>query len=556
MGIKKYTPTTWIGGKTIGTADVMNNIEDGIVALYEHIDSSISHSDVPQLNVKDFGAIGDGVTDDVVAIQSALNLARELNGAKIYVPKGVYLLGTTLEIYANTHLKLDDNAIFRRSLKGNMALNGTVGGLNPQSNITIEGGTWDMDNNHTRYYGGGHITFGKSKNIKVLNVTFLNNHGNHSLDIAGVEDMVIRDCKFKGFWINPAGDRDYVEAVQISDFTEAGQPIFASENAEQNSLVFDGSSCNNILVENCIFEKNENNSKYIAHSCGIGNHSATEGTRSSNVTIRKCKFVGCSHYGIRPFSYDNTTIDDCVFIDCGEGVHITSVGKGDMSTVFQTPLPAINTKIINCYFKNIAKYGVWSTGKQSLLTSSVDLSYSDGLFISNCVFDTSTVADCSAIKLELNKNVQITGCKFKDVQRGIHLSSCDNVTIKNNDFDNTVTEGIFTSITTQISNIYNNNVIVDGNTLRDIGRTGIFIRYTDYLVSCNNFIYTSSKDEPNARNAISVSGCKKGYVYCNFADGETNKVGVDISSSCTNIVDFNNMAKGLTSSTVNSSKTE
>lgn len=37
MSEYKYKPTTWIGGKTIGTADVMNNIEDGIVKAHELI---------------------------------------------------------------------------------------------------------------------------------------------------------------------------------------------------------------------------------------------------------------------------------------------------------------------------------------------------------------------------------------------------------------------------------------------------------------------------------------------------------------------------------------
>ena len=39
MSEYKYKPTTWIGGKTIGTADVMNNIEDGIVKAHERLDN-------------------------------------------------------------------------------------------------------------------------------------------------------------------------------------------------------------------------------------------------------------------------------------------------------------------------------------------------------------------------------------------------------------------------------------------------------------------------------------------------------------------------------------
>ena len=41
------------------------------------------------INVKDFGAVGDGTTDDTVAIQTAINCLP--CGAKLYFPAGVYL---------------------------------------------------------------------------------------------------------------------------------------------------------------------------------------------------------------------------------------------------------------------------------------------------------------------------------------------------------------------------------------------------------------------------------------------------------------------------------
>jgi len=43
------------------------------------------------LNVKDFGAVGNGVTDDVNAFQAAVNQAL-LTGGSIYVPAGTYLI--------------------------------------------------------------------------------------------------------------------------------------------------------------------------------------------------------------------------------------------------------------------------------------------------------------------------------------------------------------------------------------------------------------------------------------------------------------------------------
>ena len=45
------------------------------------------------INVKDFGAVGDGVTDDTQAIQNALD-----SGKNIYIPEGVYICTEELEI--------------------------------------------------------------------------------------------------------------------------------------------------------------------------------------------------------------------------------------------------------------------------------------------------------------------------------------------------------------------------------------------------------------------------------------------------------------------------
>ena len=35
---QKYTPTKWVANETIGTANVMNNIEQGIVGAYDEIE--------------------------------------------------------------------------------------------------------------------------------------------------------------------------------------------------------------------------------------------------------------------------------------------------------------------------------------------------------------------------------------------------------------------------------------------------------------------------------------------------------------------------------------
>ena len=68
-----YTPTEWIPNRTIGTADVMNNIEKGIVDAHEKVDELDSQIKDIVGNAKNYGAKGDGITDDTQAIKNAIN---------------------------------------------------------------------------------------------------------------------------------------------------------------------------------------------------------------------------------------------------------------------------------------------------------------------------------------------------------------------------------------------------------------------------------------------------------------------------------------------------
>jgi len=50
------------------------------------------------VSVKDFGAVGDGVTNDAAACQAAITSVDTGTGGTVYFPKGTYLLGSTLTI--------------------------------------------------------------------------------------------------------------------------------------------------------------------------------------------------------------------------------------------------------------------------------------------------------------------------------------------------------------------------------------------------------------------------------------------------------------------------
>lgn len=93
----------------VASASVTNNslfldASDGILKFKNN--SGISNSTIEKINVKDFGAIGDGITDDTQAIQDAIDYCmytRPTRGGVVFIPAGIYKITDTLHLgYGDT----------------------------------------------------------------------------------------------------------------------------------------------------------------------------------------------------------------------------------------------------------------------------------------------------------------------------------------------------------------------------------------------------------------------------------------------------------------------
>ncbi|MGD1064869.1 MAG: glycosyl hydrolase family 28-related protein, partial [Terracidiphilus sp.] len=61
------------------------------------------------LNVKDYGATGDGRTNDTLALQLTIERCSVLGGGEVVVPAGDYATGA-LELRSNVTLRIEDGA--------------------------------------------------------------------------------------------------------------------------------------------------------------------------------------------------------------------------------------------------------------------------------------------------------------------------------------------------------------------------------------------------------------------------------------------------------------
>lgn len=130
------------------------------------IHESNSIEDIKILNVKDFGAVGDGKNNDTMAFKKALNAASKFKATKIIVPNGTYLLlNPGLEKTKQSSMSGIEG--FKASADNTKIVNANIliDGLN---NISIEGGT-DTNLLITRALDTA-IQIINSKNIKISNL--------------------------------------------------------------------------------------------------------------------------------------------------------------------------------------------------------------------------------------------------------------------------------------------------------------------------------------------------------------------------------------------------
>jgi parallel beta-helix repeat protein len=148
-------------------------------------------------NVKDFGATGDGVTDDTAAITAAVEAARAAGGGDVYVPTGTYIV--------SGHNEPSDGAIM---LYDNIHLYGDGMGA---TNIKVADG-WNM-----KMTGVIRTEYGvATNNVTVDNLTIDGNRANVTSKIDGwfngyapgkeghdsnitLDHVEVKDCSGYGF---------------------------------------------------------------------------------------------------------------------------------------------------------------------------------------------------------------------------------------------------------------------------------------------------------------------------------------------------------------------
>lgn len=153
------------------------------------------------VNVKDFGAVGDGINDDRIAIQTALDMA----DGTVFIPKGNYRVAGTLKIPSNCSVIADSDArLFHCASfpkkRGDFLLTNkdTEKG---NVNISITGGIWDGNFDGKNNTKDPDLFNKEASSGATMNFVNVKNLILDDLTVANSVTYFIRMCKLDGFKI-------------------------------------------------------------------------------------------------------------------------------------------------------------------------------------------------------------------------------------------------------------------------------------------------------------------------------------------------------------------
>ena len=249
----------------------------------------------PTLNVMDYGAKHDNVSDDVAAIKSAVAAAVAVGGGTVYLPAGTYML------YANELIDHPSN-----SMRANLVL---------RDHVTFKGdgiGRTILRSTAPSYTSCFGSTYGTD--LHVEDMTLTTSRARHAGDGDGIKLQGIADSSFTNVYAEYFYIDFMIYGSQNVTFTgcKARGGLVAGTGTTMNFVVDSFSPSvfpytDNILFDNC--------ESYESQQCGfwayIGEGTGSDSFRVNNVTYKNCYAHDNDGAGFYSNWSDNCTWEGC-----------------------------------------------------------------------------------------------------------------------------------------------------------------------------------------------------------------------------------------------------
>jgi hypothetical protein len=401
-----------------------------ILMIFAMLVTSCGRNQSGVFNIMDYGAKGDGTTDDASAIQQAINKCSEAGGGTVLFPSGKTFMAGPIHLASNVNLHFapnsrllanPDEAVYTESAFGDNRGEGMmwISGRDLE-NVSISG-TGTIDGNGVAFMGKElddsyelkpvtdfdprpHVmTLINIKKLNIKDVTICNS-AYWTVHLVGCYDVAITDISLLNNLKIRNGDGidiDHSRKVRITGcFIESGDDCICLKNRREYEQY---GSCHDIVVTNCIMT-----SRSCAVKIGSENMDSIYHVLFDNCIIRD------SNRGIGIQNRDEGTVTDVTFSNMDvECKFYSDVWWGKSEPIYITSYPRAvgNHKDAGWRFPKGATEG--RCGKVSnIVFSNVRARSENGIFVggdedgkvSNIIFE--------RVYLDIVKATDYPGCIY------------------------------------------------------------------------------------------------------------------------------------------------
>ncbi len=268
------------------------------------------------INVRDFGAIGDGATKDTIAFQKALDTCAVHGGGEVVVPAGKYLIGS-VQIGYRTTLRLEKDSV----LTGSPDLEDY-----PLIDIRWEG-RWQPGRRSLIYAANvDHIGVVGPGLIEGNPATAASNRPPRGTLV--LEPISCSDVRWEGFSVRQAGNNWATHPTYCTDVVIKNVTIYGGRDG------IDIDSCKNVRIEKCDINTGDD---CISLKSGRGMDGARIGKPTEDVLITDCTMVGrrfaCVGIGSETSAgVRNVRIEHCKFTAATYAIYLkTRIGRAGVN---------------------------------------------------------------------------------------------------------------------------------------------------------------------------------------------------------------------------------
>jgi hypothetical protein len=367
--------TTWSAGNTL-TATALNGEFDNVLtnlnlaltptptgALTAR---SLSARFADIVNVKDFGAVGDGTTDDTTAIQAAITAGGQ--HSKIWLPSGTYKVTSTLTI-TNDRVHFFGSGMWATQILFAPTANDTCIEISDGANIIYQGSISDLtfysnDSTYTKValeisdasgYRAENIAIGGG--VVVGSSTFWS--GNSATSI-GLRTKGREFCQIKNLYnyadkpVVIAGNPNSILDIDHFHF----QNLYLAANANPCVTIDDGVNLSNVEFDGA--------NPWVLGTYGLYWSDTTTSAISNNLRIRGVRTeqgedaTAHSIYISHNFALQGLDVESCYLDTARKGVYLRKVSYADLTTVIYggtleafnaTALAGFNLSFRNCFWQ-------------------------------------------------------------------------------------------------------------------------------------------------------------------------------------------------------------